>query len=77
VSLIGGEGFDHSLETAFILTDGVVKGQIFRFRYRTLNVNGWSDYSPISYIRAATLPQRPPAPSFLTATADSITIALY
>ena len=77
VSLIGGDGFDHSLETSFILYEGIIKGKIFRFRYRTLNVNGWSLYSPISYIRAASLPSRPPAPTFVTATANSFTLNLF
>ena len=40
-------------------------------------MNGWSDYSPITYIKAATGPVRPPAPTFVTATENSITINLY
>lgn len=26
------------------------RGNIYRFKYRALNVIGWSDYSPITYI---------------------------
>lgn len=76
-SLIGGDGFDHSLETSLIVEQNIVTGAIYRFRYRTLNINGWSEFSPITYIKAATSPERPPAPTFVTATADSITINLY
>ena len=65
------------METSFVVADNIKKGKIYRFRFRTLNINGWSDYSPISYIRAATLPERPPAPAFLTATSTSITVNLF
>lgn len=37
---------------------------MYRFRFRVRNVNGWSSFSPISYIKAATKPERPPAPVF-------------
>ena len=68
---------ENSLETSLIVEEGIKTGAIYRFRYRSLNVNGWSDFSPITYIRAATSPERPPAPTFVTASADSITINLY
>lgn len=50
---------------------------MYRFRYRSKNINGWSSYSPITYITAATVPVRPPTPIFSTATANSITIDLF
>lgn len=50
---------------------------MYRYRYRSKNINGWSDFSPIQYIRAATVPVRPPAPTFVTATASSITLSFY
>ena len=65
------------METSFTVADNILKGKIYRLVYRTLNINGWSDYSPISYIKAATLPERPPAPIVKTATANSITINLF
>ena len=68
---------DNSMETSFIVADNILKGKIYRFRFRSLNINGWSDYSPVSYIRAATLPERPPAPTFGTATNNLITINLF
>ena len=40
-------------------------------------MNGWSSFSPISNIKAATKPERPPAPTFKTATATSVTIDMY
>ena len=77
MSLIGGKDSDNSLETSFTVEEGIEIGEIYRFRYRSLNVNGWSYFSPIRYIRAATNPERPPAPTFVTATDTSITINMY
>lgn len=42
-----------------------------------MNINGWSGWSPITYITAATVPARPPAPVFLTANSTSLTLSLY
>lgn len=76
-SLIGGEYALDSLETTFTIADGVESGDIYRFRYRSLNVNGWSPFSEITYIQAASNPQRPPAPQFKDATGDSISLFLF
>ena len=71
-------GFDYdSLETEFTVLSGVKSGDTFRFRFRAKNVNGWSSFSPISHIKAATIPLRPPAPKFVDATSSSLTLALY
>ena len=74
-SLIGFESA--SLETSFTLEENVTSGSIFRFRYRCKNVNGWSEYSPISHVKAATSPERPPRPQFVTADASSLQIQLF
>ena len=52
----------NSLETVFIIQEGVQTGEMYRFRYRSRNTNGVSGWSPITYIKAATVPSRPPAP---------------
>jgi len=75
ISLIGGTS--DSLETEYTISAGIQSGTLYRFRFRARNVNGWSSFSPISYIKAATVPRRPPAPVFNTATATSITLDLY
>lgn len=66
-----------SLETQLLFEDNVVNGSIFRFRYRALNVNGWSPFSEISHLKAATIPQRPNKPDFVDSTSDSITLFFY
>lgn len=53
-SLIGNP--ETSTETEFTVFENILPGGIYRFRYRSLNVNGWSAWSQISHIKAATLP---------------------
>jgi len=43
----------------YAITERVVKGTVFRLRYRVKNAIGWSEYSPIAYIQAATKPIAP------------------
>lgn len=50
---------------------------MYRFRFRSKNINGYSGWSPITYVKAATVPSRPPPPKFLTATSTSVTLLLY
>jgi hypothetical protein len=73
-NLIGGDSTGASLETTYLYEVGIKSGDIYRFRYRSKNVNGWSSFSTITYIRAATVPERPAKPIFNTATATSITL---
>lgn len=69
---------DESLKTTFTVeSEKIVSGGIYRFRYRTMNTNGWSQFSPITHIKAATIPQRPPAPVLKSSAADSITLSLF
>jgi hypothetical protein len=44
-SLIGGENQEFSLETTFTVVENITSGNIYRFRFRSLNVNGWSLFS--------------------------------
>jgi hypothetical protein len=37
----------------------VTKGMTYRVRYRARNVIGWSDYSPIGFVLAASIPEQP------------------
>ena len=72
------QGFSsNSLETTFTIATGIESGGMYRFRFRCLNINGWSSFSPITYITAATVPTRPPVPTFSNADSTSITLTLY
>ena len=71
------KGFNtDNLETSFLIDKGITKGKFYWFWYRAKNVNGWSGFSDIKYIQAATKPWRPPAPIFKTADATKIVITL-
>jgi hypothetical protein len=48
----------------------------YRFRYRIKNAVGWSEYSPVSYILAASLPSRAPRPVLVSASDAGITLSL-
>ena len=49
-----------SQQDSLIVTNGISRGNIYRFRYRVSNVNGWSDWSEVSYISAFSIPEAPP-----------------
>mmetsp|Transcript_23478 Transcript_23478/g.36173 ORF Transcript_23478/g.36173 Transcript_23478/m.36173 type:complete len:145 (-) Transcript_23478:13-447(-) len=77
VSLVGGDssGGD-SLATTWTTSSNISEGVLYRFRYRARNVNGWSDYSPITYLKAATVPARPSAPSLVSVDSTQVTITI-
>lgn len=50
-----------TLETS-VRVDGLTKGSIYRVRYRAINTIGHSEWSDLSYIRAASVPIAPPIP---------------
>jgi hypothetical protein len=54
----------------------VTRGLLYRARYRVRNVIGWSSYSPIGYLRAASRPKAPSAPIYIAATSTTITVQL-
>ena len=53
-----------------------MEGGLYRFRYRARNVNGWSSFSPVAYIRAASKPGRPEAPLLDSVDATGFTVIL-
>jgi hypothetical protein len=57
----------NTLQTAITIREGIVKGRVYRFRYRCKNSNGWSSWSDITAIEAAVKPSAPGAPILVTA----------
>ena len=55
---------------------GIEEGTTYRFRYRSLNSVGWSEYSPITYIMAASKPEKPAVPMLAAVSDTSITLSL-
>lgn len=74
VSLIGYSS--DSMETTYTITENIATGKMYRFRYRSRNVNGWSEFSPIAYIAAATVPLPPPAPTVSLVDETQVQLAL-
>ena len=63
-----------TMTLSYTFTSNVKKGQTYRARYRAKNLVGWSGYSPIGYLTAASAPDAPPAPLFVSATSTSISV---
>lgn len=63
-----------TMTLSYTYSKNVLKGQIYRSRYRALNAVGWSEYSPIGYLIAASAPSEPPTPLFVSATISAISI---
>lgn len=45
--------------TLSFLYKNVTRGLLYQVRYRAKNVIGWSDYSPVGFIYAASVPAKP------------------
>ena len=61
--------------TTLLITNGIYRGRIYRFRYRVRNINGWSPFSEVAYISAFSIPLAPPTPKFVSGTATTVTLA--
>lgn len=72
----GVAGYTHYLKLSFTVYSNITEGEVYRFRYRAKNAAGWGAYSPITGIRAATVPQAPPAPQLSSVTNAAITLTL-
>ena len=59
-----------------IVASNITRGHNYRFRYRSKNVNGYSEYSDTAYIYAFSTPGAPPAPTFTSATDTTVTLGL-
>ena len=75
-SLAGGETAGDSLATTYTIGQDIQDGGLYRFRYRARNVNGWSSFSAIAYVRAATVPTRPSSPRIYLIDITSITVTV-
>jgi hypothetical protein len=67
----------HGFDSDTLILSALVqarKGITYGFRYRAKNLYGWGAFSPISFILAASVPQTPRKPSFISASDNSITI---
>ena len=78
--VLGGED-TLSLRTAKILTSAeypvIEKGKTYAFKVRVANENGWSEFSELTYIKAAVVPDRPLPPELVSATTTEITLKFF
>jgi hypothetical protein len=65
---------DACIDTIFTISEGIAASKTYQFRYRIQNENGWSDYSPVTRITAASAPSSPPKPTLDSATDSQITL---
>lgn len=64
------------LSEKLIVNSNIVRGASYRVKYRAKNFNGWGLMSDVSFITAATTPQKPYAPVFVDSDQDSISFLL-
>jgi len=74
---IAGDDDSISLLRAFTITNGIVKGRTYRFIYRVKNHIGWTEFSPITYILAASVPMKPPAAKVISTSDTSIVLQVF
>jgi hypothetical protein len=55
----------------------IVRGRVYRFRYRASNCIGWGPLSPETQALAADPPQAPPSPTRGSTSSSAITLMLY
>jgi len=66
-----------SLLRSFTITEGILKGHTFRFKYRVRNQIGWTDWSPVTYILAASVPIKPPAAKIITSSDSQLVLEVF
>lgn len=75
VSLAGKETF--TLQTYFVVTQGIARGEEYVFRYRGINQVGAGEWSDLVIVKAATIPSHPPQPEYVSSTSTTITLQLF
>jgi hypothetical protein len=55
----------------------VSKGTTYRYKYRARNINGWGDFSGVSYLLAASVPAQPSAPTMSAVDDNTMALELY
>lgn len=66
----------YTLSPSLIFSSGIIRGAMYRTRYRAQNMNGWGPLSDTSLLQAATVPNIPPAPIYYPNLSSSTQIYL-
>lgn len=64
------------LRLEYTIHTGIVKGTLYRLRYRARNAIGWGQYSPVAYVRAANIPAAPLQLSYVSSTTETVTVSI-
>lgn len=59
------------------LTENIIEGRYYRFKYRCQNKNGFSEFSDITYILTAEVPEKPRAPVLISASSLAIELQFF
>ena len=59
------------------LDQDVEKALLYRYKYRARNINGWGEFSEVSYLYAANVPSTPDAPTLIQVDTTSIQLQMY
>lgn len=73
---VAGDDYNIGLLRVFTLTN-ITKGGTYRFRYRVKNSIGWTKYSPVTYILAASVPSKPLTPKIVSTSDANIVVQMY
>ena len=63
--------------TLWFRATNLIKGRVYRFRYRALNCQGWSPFSDELYVIAAEEPKQPEAVEMLSTSATEVSLKLF
>lgn len=64
-----------TLSYSIATLDGLTRGYLYRFVTRSLNTIGYSDFSDFGYIAYGDVPPAPNAPTMVSSTQTSLTVA--
>lgn len=63
------------LDPIFTVLTGINPGTTYLFRYRVMNDFGWSDFSPVTAIAAASVPSSPPKPVVVSVSSTQVQLS--
>lgn len=69
-------GLDGQQFARTVTSISLTKGLTYMVRYRAANSIGWSEWSPVSHVQAATAPEAPQTPTVLATDGSSITLQI-
>ena len=63
--------------STYSVSNGIIRGRTYRFRYRARNCKGWGPFSDELYVKAASVPAAPPAPARYSVSSTLLVLQLF